>query len=85
MLAQPATGAAWTSLANQADIILAEPGAKIGPGGRHAGVETARSAEDLLARGMLDGIVDRTRLCETRPGLLALFADRGKCRPLSRE
>jgi hypothetical protein len=29
----PATGAAWAALANQADIILAEPGARIGPGG----------------------------------------------------
>ena len=81
VLAHPATGAAWTALANQADIILAEPGARIGPGGRHAGVDTAASAEDLLARGMLDGIVDRTRLRETLATLLALFADRGKYRP----
>ncbi len=81
VLAHPATGAAWAALANQADIILAEPGAKIGPGGRQAGVETAKSAEDLLAHGMLDGIVDRTHLRETLAMLLALFADRGKYRP----
>ncbi len=81
VLAHPATGAAWLALANQADIILAEPGAKVGPGGRHAGVETARSAEDLLAHGMLDAVVDRTCLRETLAMLLALFADRGKYRP----
>src|SRR5829696_7598073 len=59
VLAHPATGAAWAALANQADIILAEPGARIGPGGRHPGGETAGTAEELLARGMLDGFVDR--------------------------
>jgi acyl-CoA carboxylase subunit beta len=81
VLAHPATGAAWAALANQADILLAEPGAKIGPGGRQAGSESARSAEELLAHGMLDGIVDRTHLRETLAKLLALFADRGKYRP----
>src|ERR687889_246254 len=82
VLAHPATGAAWTALANQADIILAEPGARIGPGGRHPGGETAGTAEELLARGMLDGIVDRTRLRETLSILVALFADRGEYRPV---
>ena len=81
VLAHPATGAAWTALANQADIILAEPGARIGPGGRHPGRETAGTAEELLARGMLDGIVDRTCLRETLAVLVALFADRGGYRP----
>src|SRR5215211_1063086 len=81
VLAHPATGAAWAALANQADIILAEPGARIGPGGRHPGGETAGTAEELLSRGMLDGIVDRTRLRETLAVLVALFADRGEYRP----
>jgi acetyl-CoA carboxylase carboxyl transferase subunit beta len=79
VLAHPATGAAWTALANQADIILAEPGARIGPGGRHGG--DAEPAEDLLARGMIDGIADRTRLRQTLATLLGLFADRGAYRP----
>ena len=81
VLAHPATGAVWAALANQADIILAEPGARIGPGGRHLGGETAGTAEELLARGMLDGIVDRTCLRETLAVLVALFADRGEYRP----
>jgi acetyl-CoA carboxylase carboxyl transferase subunit beta len=80
VLAHPATGAAWAALANQADIILAEPGARIGPGGRNPG-GTAGTAEELLARGMLDGIVDRTCLRETLAVLVALFADRGEYRP----
>jgi acetyl-CoA carboxylase carboxyl transferase subunit beta len=83
VLAHPATGAAWAALANQADIILAEPGARIGPGGRHLGGETAGTAEELLARGMLDGIVDRTCLRETLAVLVALFADRGEYRPVT--
>lgn len=81
VLAHPATGAVWVALANQADIILAEPGARIGPGGRHPGGESAETAEELLARGMLDGIVDRTRLRETLATLLSLFAGRGEYRP----
>jgi acetyl-CoA carboxylase carboxyl transferase subunit beta len=85
VLAHPATGAAWTALANQADIILAEPGAKIGPGGRQPDGEIAETAEGLLARGMVDGIVDRTHLRETLAILLGLFADRGEYRPATGE
>jgi acetyl-CoA carboxylase carboxyl transferase subunit beta len=81
VLAHPATGAAWAALANQADIILAEPGARIGPGGRQANGESAETSEELLARGMIDGIVDRTRLRDSLSALLGLFADRGEYRP----
>src|SRR5688572_4100774 len=81
VLAHPATGAVWAALANQADIILAEPGARIGPGSRHVGPESAETAEALLSRGMVDGIVDRTRLRETLAIVLGLFADRGEYRP----
>ena len=81
VLAHPSTGAVWAALANQTDIILAEPGAQIGPGVRHAGGEAAETSEGLLARGMIDGIVDRTRLRETLATLLGLFADRGEYRP----
>ncbi|MBA3450611.1 MAG: hypothetical protein H0T18_05300, partial [Chloroflexia bacterium] len=80
VLAHPATGAVWAALANQADIILAEPGARIGPGGRQLS-DASETAEELLARGMLDGIVDRTCLRETLANLLGLFADRGGYRP----
>jgi acetyl-CoA carboxylase carboxyl transferase beta subunit len=81
VLAHPATGAAWTALANQADIVLAEPGARIGPGGRQFGTEPAETAEELLKRGMLDGIVDRTLLRRALATLIDLFADRGEYRP----
>jgi len=80
VLAHPATGAVWAALANQADIILAEPGARIGPGGQHVS-DAAATSEELLARGMLDGIIDRTRLRETLATLVCLFADRGEYRP----
>ncbi|MGH2618471.1 MAG: carboxyl transferase domain-containing protein, partial [Thermomicrobiales bacterium] len=83
VLAHPATGAAWAALANQADIILAEPGARIGPGGRSLGGEGTEPAEELMARGMLDGVIDRTCLRETLTILLGLFADRGEYRPTS--
>ncbi|MCC7022053.1 MAG: hypothetical protein IT338_04460 [Thermomicrobiales bacterium] len=81
VLAHPATGAAWTALANQADIILAEPGAQIGPGGQQPRGEAVETAEELLGRGMLDNIVDRTSLRQTLAALLGLFADRGAYRP----
>ncbi len=80
VLAHPATGAAWAALANQADIILAEPGAHIGPGGRQ-GNDGAEPAEVLLDRGMIDGVVGRTCLRKTLATLLGLFADRGAYRP----
>ena len=80
VLAHPATGAVWAALANQADIILAEPGARIGPASRQIN-DAPDTAEMLLARGMLDGIVDRTSLRETLAMLLGLLADRGEYRP----
>jgi acetyl-CoA carboxylase carboxyl transferase subunit beta len=81
VLAHPATGAAWTALANQADIILAEPGARIGPGGRQSGEEGGETAEGLQSRGMVDNVVDRRQLRSTLGTLLDLFADRGGFRP----
>ena len=79
VLANPATGQAYASFANLADIILAEPGAIVGlapmraikeasdqplPGGSH-------TAESHLRHGMLDGVVDRERLRD----LLAVLLD----------
>jgi len=70
VLANPATGHAYGSFANLADIILAEPGSIVGfsslrvikrasegplPVGAH-------SAESHLAHGMLDAVVRRTEL-----------------------
>lgn len=83
VVAHPAMGAAWSALANQADIVLAEPGAHIGPGSRPADGDAADTAEALLARGLIDGIAGRMRLRETLAVLLGLFADRGEFRPIT--
>lgn len=83
VLAHPTTGAAWSALANQADIILSEPGAHIGPGGRPGNGDAAETAEELLARGMIDGVVGRIRLRETLATLLGLFSDRGDYRQVA--
>lgn len=87
VLAHPTTGGIYAGLANQADIILAEPGAQIGLGGGRAvgigigaGAETD-TAETLLAHGLIDAIVDRTDLRGTLTTLLGRFADRGAVRP----
>ncbi len=70
VLANPATGQAYGSFANLADIILAEPGAIVGfsslrvierasgqplPSGSH-------TAESHMAHGMLDAVVQRTEM-----------------------
>ncbi len=81
VLAHPAAGAAWSALASQADIILAEPGALIGAGERVAGDETGDAAEDLLARGIIDGLIHRPDLRSSLQTLLGLFAGRGEYRP----
>jgi acetyl-CoA carboxylase beta subunit/acetyl-CoA carboxylase alpha subunit len=80
VLAHPATGAVWSALADQADIILAEPGARVGLGSR--AVDDAESAESLLAGGMIDGIVSRPELKKTLTRLLGVFAGRGAFRPI---
>ena len=86
VLANPATGQAYASFANLADIILAEPGAIVGlapmrvikeatdqplPGGSH-------TAESHLKHGMLDEIVDRERLRDLLAVLLDLLVSRYK-------
>lgn len=81
VLAHPATGAIWTALATQADIILAEPGAHIGPSGQQSGVEQVETSESLLTRGMIDSIVHRPLLRATLSRILGLFADRGAYHP----
>ena len=79
VLSNPATGQAYASFANLADIILAEPGAIVGlapmrtiressdeplPGGSH-------TSESHLSHGMIDGVVDRGNLRD----LLAVLLD----------
>ncbi len=84
ILANPATGQAYGSFANLADIILAEPGAIVGfsslrvikrasdqplPSGAH-------SAESHLEHGMLDAIVQRTELRNIIGALLDMLRAR---------
>ena len=84
VLANPATGQAYGSFANLADIILAEPGAIVGfsslrvikrasdgplPIGAH-------SAESHMEHGMLDAVVHRTDLRSVIGALLDLLGDK---------
>ena len=84
VLANPATGQAYGSFANLADIILAEPGAIVGfsslrvikrasdgplPIGAH-------SAESHMEHGMLDAVVHRTELRAVIGALLDLLGDK---------
>ncbi|MBH52200.1 MAG: acetyl-CoA carboxylase carboxyl transferase subunit beta [Chloroflexi bacterium] len=73
ILANPATGQAYASFANLADVILAEPGALIGLAplrslqqmeGEPLPLE-AHNAESHLANGMIDGVVERVDLSNT--------------------
>ena len=88
VLANPATGQAYASFANLADIILAEPGAIVGltpmrsikessdeelPGGSH-------TAESHLRHGLLDAVVDRENLRDHLAVLVDLLVSRYQLR-----
>lgn len=92
VLANPATGQAYASFANLADIILAEPGAIVGfsalrdiqevsgdplPRGSH-------TSESHLQHGMLDAVVDRTRVRDTLAILLDLLGPQYRLTPRRR-
>ncbi|MGH2558181.1 MAG: carboxyl transferase domain-containing protein [Thermomicrobiales bacterium] len=87
VLTHPTTGGVYAGLANQADIVVAEPGARIGFGSARgsAGVPVEgggpNTAEFLREHGMIDDLVDRTRLRGYLGRLLDLFAVRGLARP----
>lgn len=78
VLADPCFGGVTASFATQADVILAEPGARIGfAGGRVIEQATYerlpdgfQTAEFLLSHGMVDAIVERRRLRQTIAGVL---------------
>src|SRR5579859_3563867 len=86
LLANPCMGGAYAVLGNDADLVLAEPGALIGyattrmveaAAGRQT-PEGARTAEHLLSSGMIDHVVDRERLRDFLSSLLELLAARPK-------
>ncbi len=79
VLTNPTTGEVYSSFANLADIIMAEPNALIGFAPLRLVAETegrelpadAHTAESHLKHGMIDAIVERTRLRD----LLAILLD----------
>lgn len=82
VLADPCFGGVTASFATEADVILAEPGARIGfAGGRvieqatHTSLpEGFQTAEFLLAHGMVDAVVDRRALRAVLVKLLSAFS-----------
>ena len=90
VLSNPATGQAYASFANLADVILAEPGTIVGfapirsireratdpvPAGAH-------TAESHLSHGLLDGVVDREHLRERLSALLDLLGSQYTLSPV---
>jgi len=82
VLADPCFGGVTASFATQADVVIAEPGARIGfAGGRVIEQATYTSlpegfqtAEFLLAHGMVDMVVDRRALRSVLCRLLSAFS-----------
>ena len=89
ILANPTTGQAYSSFANLADVILAEPGALLGlvpsnvqPGASGtAGVPWVNSTESHLLHGMIDRATDREHLKELLVVLLGLMAPKQSTDP----
>ncbi len=86
VLANPATGQAYGSFANLADVILAEPGSIVGFSSFRViqqATETPLSAESHMAEarlqhGLVDAVTDRTELRTVLGVLLDLFGPRYK-------
>ena len=80
VLTNPTTGGVTASFAMEGDIILAEPGALVGFAGPRVIEQTMRqklpkgfqSAEFLMEKGFLDGVVPRSEMKETLTTILRL-------------
>ena len=89
LLANPATGPAYASFANLADILVAEPGAIVGFSPLRAMKKTSpqplpvgsHTAESHLQHGMLDGVVDRTQVRDLMAVLLDLLVRQYRLTP----
>ena len=77
VLTHPTTGNVYVGLANQADLLIAEPGSQVGlsPAG-------APVAETLVDQGAVDDVVDRANLRDYLATTLNLLAQRGAPRPV---
>jgi acetyl-CoA carboxylase carboxyl transferase subunit beta len=81
LLADPCYGGVTASYATTADIVLAEPGARIGFAGprvieqvtRQKLPEGFQTAEFLLQHGLIDRVVARSELRQTLHSLMAVF------------
>ena len=79
VLTEPTYGGVTASFAMLGDIIIAEPGARVGFAGRRVIEQTIRqklpadfqTAEYLLSHGQVDMVVERTKLRDTLVQLLA--------------
>ncbi len=85
VLTHPTTGGVYAGLANQADVILAEPGAQVGFDAAQEPVRAmmgggTHPAEALVAHGMIDGVIARAQLRSTLATLLDLLVNRGALR-----
>ena len=83
VLANPATGQAYASFANLADIIIAEPGSVVGLSPIRTMIEATgrqlppdvHTAEYHLRKGLLDNVVDRESLRERLSELLNFLVE----------
>ena len=90
VLSNPATGQAYASFANLADVILAEPGTIVGfapmrsirERATNPIPEGAHTAESHLSHGLLDGVVDREHLRERLSALLDLLGSQYTLSPV---
>lgn len=88
ILAEPTFGGVTASFAMLGDIIIAEPGARIGFAGRRVIEQTIRqklptdfqTAEYLLKHGQVDMVVERAKLAEQIAKLIAFHAPSQKKR-----
>jgi len=87
LLSEPTFGGVTASFAMLGDVIIAEPGARIGFAGRRVIEQTIRqklpsdfqTAEYLLKHGQVDMVVDRGQLKDRLASLIA-FHDRARTR-----
>ncbi len=84
VLTHPTTGETYASFANMGDVIFAEPGAMIGfapmrvtrQNTDETQLETGHTAESHLKHGLIDQIVDRTKMRHLLSMTLDLFSSR---------
>ncbi len=92
VLANPATGQAYGSFTNLADIILAEPGAIVGFSPLRVIMETSErplpqgshTAESHMKQGLLDAVVDRTKLRDLLAIMLDLLGPQYRLTPMQK-